>query len=372
MPALRSCDVSTGKSPSNNQTAKSFRRNESRRSRRHSRGRWEAAIQAAIEPLERRVLLSVSASPANIYAVEAESFDPGDLDGTGSVYVASGNSLSADRVREQSLTVDGSMTIDPGSGNDDFSHASVVDNLVMDTNGSGKFLGTLNLNDNVLIIETTASNRQNVLNMLQAALRSGYNNGSWNGTGIISSTAASNSSYGLGFIVNDSNYNYSTGTDGSGGPSAMQPSYGGQTADANSIIVEYTLWGDLNLGGSVTGNDFTTLVSNFGHAGTWATGDIDYDGFITGNDYTTIVGNFGKTGSSSRVSDTTTAPQYVATFTGATNGLASDYTATINWGDGDLANGGNHHCPGQWELRRRGNSYLPARYEFQRRHHRNV
>ncbi|MGD0462672.1 MAG: glycosyl hydrolase family 28-related protein [Tepidisphaeraceae bacterium] len=354
MTVLHPWGVSGGKSPSNINVAKGFRTNGFRKSHRRFHGRLRAAIQAVIEPLEQRVLLSVSVSPTNIYAVETKSFDPGDLDGTGSVYVASGNSLSADRVREQSLTVDGSMVIDPGSGDDDPSHASVVDNLVMDTNSSGQFLGTLDLTDNALIIETTASNRQNVLNMLQAALYSGYNGGSWNGTGIISSTAASNSNYGLGFIVNDGNYNYSTGTDGSGGASAIHTSYAGQTVDANSIIVAYTLVGDTNLDGLVDGTDFTTLASHLAQQGIWATGDFNYDGVVNDGDFTSLVINEGRSVSFSAAPDTSTAPQYVATFTGATDGLASGYTATISWGDGTsptagtiiAAGGGNYDVLG--------------------------
>jgi hypothetical protein len=311
-----------------------------RRARRGLRAPWNRAIQSVIEPLEQRVLLSVSATATNIHAIETESFDPGDLDGSGSVYVASGNSLSADNVRETSLTVDGLLTIDPGSGFDDPSHASVVSSLTMDTSG-GHFVGTLDLTDNALIVEAaTASDRASILAFVQAAISSGYNGGSWNGTGIISSTAASHSNYGLGFIVNDGNYNYSTGADGGGGASAIYSTFGGQSVDSNSIIVAYTLKGDTNLDGLVDGDDETTLDGHFGHSGTWATGDFTYDGLVSGDDLTALDGNFGHVISFSSAPDTTTAPQLVATFTGATAGLASDYTASINWGDGTSASAG--------------------------------
>jgi hypothetical protein len=110
---------------------------------------------------------------------------------------------------------------------------------------------------------------------IAAYLQEGYNAGTWTGPGINSSTAAENSSYALG---------YADGADGV---------VTGLTS--GDIEILYTLYGDANLDGVVSGDDFTILASNLGKAvNGWDQGDFNYDGVVSGDDFTLLIGNLGK------------------------------------------------------------------------------
>ncbi|HEY1921280.1 MAG TPA: dockerin type I domain-containing protein, partial [Tepidisphaeraceae bacterium] len=64
---------------------------------------------------------------------------------------------------------------------------------------------------------------------------------------------------------------------------------------AGQIEIKYTLYGDADLDGSVTGSDFTILVGNLGKSvNSWDQGDFNYDGAVGGVDFTMLVGNLGK------------------------------------------------------------------------------
>jgi autotransporter-associated beta strand protein len=112
-------------------------------------------------------------------------------------------------------------------------------------------------------------------------------------------------------------------------------SYGVGWADGNdaseagivapdSVLIAYTLYGDADLDGAVTGNDFTILASNLGKVVSgWDKGDFDYDGTVTGNDFTALVSNLGKSASGADVK--LPAADYVAIDAfAAANGLMSD------------------------------------------------
>jgi uncharacterized repeat protein (TIGR03803 family)/autotransporter-associated beta strand protein len=108
-------------------------------------------------------------------------------------------------------------------------------------------------------------------------LASGANNGGWNGTGLVSSTAAGNSNYGIG---------YADGADG---------------VDTNltsgEIEVAYAQYGDITLSGEVNANDFHILASNFGDivTGGWEDGDFLYQGTVNAEDFSLLAENFGQT-----------------------------------------------------------------------------
>ena len=65
----------------------------------------------------------------------------------------------------------------------------------------------------------------------------------------------------------------------------------------NTVIVKATLFGDADLDGGVSINDFNALASNFGTATgrVWANGDFDYDGGVSIVDFNLLAGNFGQT-----------------------------------------------------------------------------
>ncbi len=111
--------------------------------------------------------------------------------------------------------------------------------------------------------------------IIVADLASGYNAGSWNGTGIISSTAA-NSNYALG---------YADSAD------ANNPA----NLPANQIKVMFTLLGDANLDGVVNGTDFSILAANFGLGVTnWDQGNFLYGSSVNGSDFSALAANFGQ------------------------------------------------------------------------------
>ncbi|MDB5358405.1 MAG: cbhB, partial [Phycisphaerales bacterium] len=115
--------------------------------------------------------------------------------------------------------------------------------------------------------------------------------------------------------------------------------------------------GDLNMDQRVSNLDFTNLSNhiNTGQPTTWASGDMDYSGTTTNADYTLLSNNFGqnllgpafaRTLLPVGLPITTVEGQginnaQVATFTDALNTSsnptnATDYTATVSWGDANF------------------------------------
>src|SRR6202044_3745952 len=106
----------------------------------------------------------------------------------------------------------------------------------------------------------------------------GYNNGDWNGTGIISTSALTPTNgfaYALGF---------SDGKDG-----VVSGLSSGQ------IEGKYTLLGDANLDGTVNGSDFSILAGNFGLGYTnWDQGNFLFGSSVNGSDFSALAANFGQ------------------------------------------------------------------------------
>jgi hypothetical protein len=175
--------------------------------------------------------------------------------GTGSYAAVSLNSASPVTINGGSLLLSGASAI----------------------NGSLTILGggTLDLTDVPLNINYAGF--ADPIATIQSYIDSGYNNGAWNGAGIISSTAALNStSYGLG---------YADSAD-PGNPAGLA---------ANTIEIRYTLLGDANLDGIVNGIDFGILAANLNKSVSgWDQGDFDYNGVANGIDFSAMAANFNK------------------------------------------------------------------------------
>ncbi len=63
----------------------------------------------------------------------------------------------------------------------------------------------------------------------------------------------------------------------------------------NSVLVAYALYGDTNLDGVVSGDDFSVLASNLNEAvNGWDQGDFLHTGSVTGDDFSALVSNLGK------------------------------------------------------------------------------
>jgi hypothetical protein len=133
--------------------------------------------------------------------------------------------------------------------------------------------GTLNITNNHLFIDFGSG--ADPIASIAAWIKSGYNGGSWNGPGIISSSAASNHAYGVG---------WADGKDG-----VVTGLSSGQ------IEIKYTLLGDANLDGVVNGSDFSILAANFGKGYTnWDQGNFLYGSSVNGSDFSALAANFGQ------------------------------------------------------------------------------
>jgi autotransporter-associated beta strand protein len=167
--------------------------------------------------------------------------------------------------------------------------------------------GTLDIANNHAIIDYAAGTQVAADASIRDYLIAGRNGGAWNGAGGINSSSAAlpaNSHYAIG---------YADGADGVvAGLSAWQ------------IEIKYTLLGDANLDGVVSGSDFTILVGNLGKAVFgWDKGDFLYSSIVNGADFTALVGNLGKSASGAAM--VLPAADYVAIDNfAAANGLLAD------------------------------------------------
>jgi hypothetical protein len=140
---------------------------------------------------------------------------------------------------------------------------------------------------------------------IAAMVASGYNGGKWNGAGIISSTAAANPHYGIG---------YADSAD-PGNPAALS---------SGTIEIAYTLLGDANLDGIVNGIDFGILAANFNKGVTgWDKGDFNYDNVVNGIDFGELAANFNKGATGASVGLPAYDDPAILAFASA-NGLLAD------------------------------------------------
>jgi autotransporter-associated beta strand protein len=158
--------------------------------------------------------------------------------------------------------------------------------------------GTFDVNNDTVVVTYTGSSP---IASIAAYLASGYHGGAWNGTGIVSSAAQTNPSYGLG---------YADAAD-PGNPAGLA---------SGTIEIKYTLLGDANLDASVNGVDFGILAANFNKSvSRWDQGDFNYDGSVNGIDFGALAANFEKGASGA------SADQWdVLVAFAAANGLMAD------------------------------------------------
>jgi hypothetical protein len=225
------------------------------------------------------------------------SSNMGDVTGTGNITVGSTSggtaaSMIVGALQQNSLMINatGFVQIDGGSSN-------TLNSLIINTGG------ILDMTNHHLFIDYGGG--PDPIASIHAWLASGYNGGHWNGTGIDSSVAMVNPHYGLGFAD---------------GADLVAVGVGAQ-----QIEIKYTLYGDINLDGQVSGSDFGILAAHFGHyvTGGWDEGDLNYDGYVNATDFGLLAGNFGKTDPGGAI--TLPASDWAAlyAFAGA-NGLMAD------------------------------------------------
>jgi autotransporter-associated beta strand protein len=150
--------------------------------------------------------------------------------------------------------------------------------------------GILDLTNNG--IDITTGSKTTITNQL----KSGYSNGTWNGTaGILSSTAAADTTHltAVGMLVNDN---------GSGKPyygtnGLIAGTFDGIVPADGDVLLKYTYYGDANLDGTVNSADYARIDAGYlAHATGWWNGDFNYDGVVNGSDYTLIDNAFNMQG----------------------------------------------------------------------------
>jgi len=166
------------------------------------------------------------------------------------------------------LEVGAGATLQLGAG----SGSSTVGSLSIAGNG------VFDLTNNHLFIQYGSAS--DPISTLYAYLKSGFNNGSWNGPDIISSTAQSPVNglrYGVG---------WADGNDGTHNVTGLS---------SGTIELKYTLLGDANLDGTVNGSDFSILAANFGDGVTnWDQGNFLFTSAVNGSDFSALAANFGQ------------------------------------------------------------------------------
>jgi len=233
-----------------------------------------------------------------------------NVSGTGTLTLDANIAVSANRVRQGTLALNGSsgsptgkLTINQSASTPaavgDPTMVSQVTILNITSDGAGvvaaapvspytgsqqTYYATLDLKNNDLIV--TSGN----LALITDEIRSGSKGSgtfpapAWNGTGITSSFVPSVAGTALGVINNVANP-----VTNIGGP--YYATFDGQSLTGNEILVKYTWYGDLDLDGQVTSFDFALLDAGF--AGTkqsdnsygWFFGDVNYDGQVNSFDY---------------------------------------------------------------------------------------
>jgi hypothetical protein len=182
--------------------------------------------------------------------------------GTQTVYLDS----SGTAVKLGSLTVGSNVDLTPGK------HlALVLGSLTINA-------GQLDLADGSMIVHN------GVLSTIDAEIGDGYDNGKWDGGGIISSAAIGSFNTTLGIESNNVNGQILTSL------------FDGQSALISDILVRFTFYGDTDLSAAITAADYIQIDNafnyNIAHLTTpmtgWYNGDFNYDGLINGDDYTLI------------------------------------------------------------------------------------
>jgi hypothetical protein len=234
----------------------------------------------------------------------------------GAVNVSAGAGFEISNGKVQ---VGGSVDPFSGTGATAGNHVNVAVNsgatLQFTSNGVGSEVSGLSitggsvvdLTNNELKIDYAPGTQTATDATIRGYLINGFNNGAWNGVGGINSSTAAlpgNSSFALG---------YADGADG-----VVAGLSSGQ------IEVKYTLYGDANLDGVVSGDDFTIVASNLGKSVVgWDKGDFLYTGLVNGDDFTDLVGNLGKASNGGAVQLPAADLAAIDAFAAA-NGLMAD------------------------------------------------
>jgi uncharacterized protein YjbI with pentapeptide repeats len=142
---------------------------------------------------------------------------------------------------------------------------------------------TFDLTDNDAIVQSTTANKAADFARLYDHVKQGYDGGDWQGTGITSSTAAADANRETTLALADNALLGYT-------------EFSGQVVTADSILLKYIYYGDIDVNGQVDADDLTVFANNFGRAtgAVQIDGDVDFDNDVDADDLTVFASNFGK------------------------------------------------------------------------------
>ena len=212
----------------------------------------------------------------------------GEVSGGGTMTLFEGAQLTATRITQGTLALNsllnvGSLvTIAPAAT------PGVVTSKVNSLSLAGGVLPTARFdlaNTNLVVDYALLS----PIAAVREQIRAGFNplGAPWSGSGITSSSAAATGGRtALGFAEASELLGLS------GGATA---DWHGQTVDATSVLIGYTLAGDATLNGGVDFDDLVRLAQNYNDTSGnrfWYDGDFDYDGSVDFNDLVKLAQNY--------------------------------------------------------------------------------
>jgi hypothetical protein len=205
----------------------------------------------------------------------------GTLTATGRTLTKAGaGTLTVNNVRAQALSIgDGTVAIAPNGA---AGGVSALGALAI-AGANDAWTARYDLADNDAVVQSSLFAKATDIGRLQNQLKQGFNNGTWQGLGITSSAAAANPAADTGLAIVDNGLLGYT-------------DFSGQPVTADSILLKYTYYGDIDQNGQVDADDLTVFASNFGRAtgATQIDGDIDFNGAVNADDLTVFANNFNK------------------------------------------------------------------------------
>jgi autotransporter-associated beta strand protein len=233
--------------------------------------------------------VNVSNNSVTSFDVAGAAKNIGAITGSGNTNIAAGSLLTAYGIQQNALIINGSVSIanHTVSGFNRSGSLTAVYGLTL-AGTMGAWTGKLDLSNNDAIIHNGS------LAQLTDQIKSGYNQGKWNGASGIASSAAANDTTHLTALGVIQNSNGSTVLYGSGLPLGL---FDGQNGVGTDVLVRYTYYGDTNLSGEVDATDYSRIDNGYlNHLTGWFNGDFNYDGVINGSDYTLMDNAFNTQG----------------------------------------------------------------------------
>jgi hypothetical protein len=186
------------------------------------------------------------------------------------------------------LSVAGNLTV---RANGSASGTSKVSSLVI-AGTANAWTGRVEINNNALIVETTAGSKAAAIAMLASQVAAGIGGAN----GITSGTTAADLAHKITVVVDNALLNLTM--------------FGGVAVDANSLLVESTYQGDANLDRRVDVTDLGMLASAYGEsvAGGVTQGDFNGDGKVDVTDLGILATEYG-VGSGAQAFAATAVPE---------------------------------------------------------------